>query len=107
MDRILTLLLAFLITLAPIAPAEAGGQYVHAMPRAGASDQPARDHGTQPNADAPAMECSITGGHCVLALTPDKGIFAVGFSVAFHSAVHGTEPGQGIVLTAEPPPPRA
>lgn len=107
MDRILTLLLAFLITLAPIAPAEAGGHYVHTVPHASASDQPVHDHGAEPNAGALAIECSISGGHCVLALTPVRGLFAVGCNVVTRWAVHGPRPGQGIALPAEPPPPRA
>ncbi len=108
MERILTLLLVFLISLAPAAPGEAGAGHSHATAPAGVIDEAADVHGTDPTADALAVECSLTGGHCVVALvTPIRDFFEVGLDVATGSAVYDAGSGEGIALTSEPPPPRA
>lgn len=112
MDRILTLLLAFLIVLAPAAPREAGPNHGHAAAHGGSAHADAHRHAAVPHIDAgvqiPAAECSFAGGHCIAALAaPIRVAFEVNFKSVSRPAVRGFRSGRGIVLTAEPPPPRA
>ena len=112
MDRFLTMLLAFLIALAPAAPGEGRAGHVHAPALAGALHDHAHEHGALPVGDAgvetPAGECSLVGGHCLAAMVaPIRDVAIIGYGVVIRSSVHAAGSRQGIVLTAEPPPPRA
>ncbi len=111
MDRILTLLLAFVIVLAPAAPGEAGPGHGHPATHAGAPHADAHRPDAAPHIDAgaqiPAAECSFAGGHCVAALVaPIRASFEAGFGPVSCPLVRDVRSGAGIVLTAEPPPPR-
>ena len=112
MDRILTLLLAFLIVLAPAAPGEASPGHGHPATQAGTAHADPHRHDLVPYIDAgapiPAVECSFAGGHCVAALVaPIRDAFEAGFSPVSRPAVGEIRSDRSIVLTAEPPPPRA
>lgn len=111
MHLILTLLLAFLITFAPVAPGEAGIGYGMQTLQGEEPHEDGHAHGAWRGGQAAgatlSADCAPVVGHCVTEMAPPAGdVFPADFTVAADLTVHPDQLGQGIVLTAEPPPPR-
>ncbi len=117
MERTLTLLLALLVALAPLAPAEAGEWHAQATDPVGIPDGSipfggAHAHENRPSTPAGdgsrATGCSLVVSHCVVALPSLPGrVFPAEQTVAARLSLHPEESAKGVILTSEPPPPRA
>lgn len=111
MDRILTLLLAFLIAFAPAVSGEGGIGHSAVVLETGNSRQGGHLHRTgldaPQHADRYSSQCSLVIGHCAVALQSFPGdVCMADFSAAARLTAHPQELGRGIVLTSDPPPPR-